>query len=83
MQHGCHKSRARELVGPCSFLQPFRATAIFVSLRFQRPANANGDGAVTRGRDMPPSKKSLPALDCPSTLPNKVAIQRQPSRDPR
>jgi hypothetical protein len=45
--------------------------------------NSNGAGAVTRLCDRPPSKKSLPALVCPYTLPNKVVAQRQPRENPR
>jgi hypothetical protein len=51
---------------------------------FQLPfntSNANGDAAVTRLCDMTSSKKSLPAPVSPVTLRNKVAAQRQATRD--
>ncbi len=65
-----------------SFPEPFSSLAVFFRWLAQQAFNGTGDGAVTRLCDMPPAKKSLPALVCPYTLPNKVVAQRQLSREP-
>ncbi len=81
MQHRCDGGHATHQKGSLFLSRGFQIVP-FISLPLTNAVpNADDDGTVTRLRDMPPSKKSLPALVCPSTLPNKVAIQRQLSRD--
>lgn len=83
MQHRCDGGQATGAAGIVllsgRFQMPFYSTTTLA----ERTPNTNGADAVTRRRDISPSKKSLPALVAPSTLPNKVAIQRQLSRDHR
>ncbi len=65
-----------------SFPEPFNVLAVFFQEVAPMTTNGTGGGAVTRLCDMSPYKKSLPALVCPYTLPNKVVAQRQLSREP-
>ena len=59
-----------------------RAATVSFPEAFKHGSNATGDAAVTLLCDTPLSKKSLPALVCPYTLPNKVVVQRQPREKP-
>lgn len=54
------------------FQHPFKVVAVFFQPTFQQ-CNATGDEAVMHFRYTSDTKKSLPALVSPVTLPNKVA----------
>jgi hypothetical protein len=77
------ESATERMLATTRFQHPFNALTSFFHPSFQRAFNSTGGGTVTRGRDTTGEKKSLPALVCPVTLPNKVADQRQLLRDLR
>jgi hypothetical protein len=59
----------------------FQRSYLFLSPYFLCAFNSTPNQTVTRKRDTSATKKSLPALVSPITLPNKVAAQRQLSRE--